>query len=79
MEEVWNSERERWRKEGKGEVNVGGGEEGNSKLSELVLRWLEEDLEERGPREHMKDKPPENRGEAGFGGYGFESRRKNDD
>ncbi|TVY20151.1 putative ABC transporter ATP-binding protein [Lachnellula arida] len=47
---------------------------GNSRLGELVLGWLKEDLEERGPR---------NRGEAsegkaytnpGVGGYGFEKR-----
>ncbi len=49
-----------------------GGVEGNSRLGQLVLQWLRDDLEERGPRngqgaegrtyEHMK----------GIGGYGAE-------
>ena len=46
---------------------------GNSLLSELVLRWLKEDLKARGPREKLS-KPPEMAAKEGFGGYGFESR-----
>lgn len=48
-------------------------ETGNSLLSELVLRWLKEDLEERGPRGH-DGVPEEMKGEEGIGGYGFEKR-----
>lgn len=48
-------------------------ESGNSLLSELVLRWLKDDLEERGPREKLK-RPPEMAAPEGFGGYGFESK-----
>ncbi|KAK5077002.1 CCR4-NOT regulatory complex component [Lithohypha guttulata] len=49
-------------------------ETGNSLLSELVLRWLREDLEERGPREKMRRGPPEMATEQGIGGYGLEKR-----
>lgn len=49
-------------------------ETGNSLLSELVLRWLREDLEARGPRENMKKGPPEMQQTEGIGGYGFEKR-----
>ncbi|EXJ62679.1 ATPase [Cladophialophora yegresii CBS 114405] len=46
---------------------------GNSKLGELVLKWLKEDLEERGPRD------PSSQGKTyenldGKGGYGAETR-----
>lgn len=47
---------------------------GNSLLSELVLKWLGEDLEERGPREGMKGPAPEMKGVDPIGGYGFEKR-----
>ncbi|KAJ9651935.1 CCR4-NOT regulatory complex component [Neophaeococcomyces mojaviensis] len=49
-------------------------ESGNSLLSELVLRWLREDLEARGPREKMKRGPPEMTAPEGIGGYGLEKR-----
>ncbi|KIX10497.1 uncharacterized protein Z518_01580 [Rhinocladiella mackenziei CBS 650.93] len=46
---------------------------GNSKLGELVLKWLREDLEERGPRDMAgQDKTYENL--DGKGGYGLEKR-----
>lgn len=48
-------------------------ETGNSLLSELVLRWLKEDLEERGPREKLS-KPPEMALRNEIGGYGLEKR-----
>lgn len=51
-------------------------ETGNSLLSELVLRWLGEDLKARGPREGLKGTPVEMVGEEGIGGYGFEKRPK---
>lgn len=50
-------------------------ETGNSRLSELVLQWLKEDLEERGPREKMHRGPPEEKPANGIGGYGLEKRR----
>jgi CCR4-NOT complex subunit CAF16 len=44
---------------------------GNSKLGELVLKWLKEDLAERGPRDpNSQDKTYENL--EGKGGYGAE-------
>lgn len=48
-------------------------ESGNSLLSELVLRWLREDLVERGPREKM-NRVPEMSAPEGIGGYGLEKR-----
>lgn len=48
-------------------------ETGNSLLSELVLGWLKEDLEERGPREKLS-RPPEMAVKEEIGGYGFEKR-----
>ncbi|KAK4451879.1 P-loop containing nucleoside triphosphate hydrolase protein [Podospora aff. communis PSN243] len=50
-----------------------GGEKGNSKLGELVLRWLKDDLRERGPRSQHK-RGPEGLSylQTGIGGYGYE-------
>ena len=49
-------------------------ETGNSRLGELALRWLEEDLKERGPRSHAKVEPEGKTYDAGgLGGYGDES------
>lgn len=47
---------------------------GNSLLSELVLKWLGEDLAERGPREGMKGPAPEMKSADPIGGYGYEKR-----
>ncbi|AEO63398.1 94a5a9be-e03a-4f25-9922-041423a701c5 [Thermothielavioides terrestris] len=49
------------------------GAPGNSKLGELVLRWLRDDLRERGPRSQHK-RGPEGWSYTvmGLGGYGFE-------
>ena len=51
------------------------GAPGNSKLGELVLRWLRDDLKERGPRSQNKIEP-EGRTYivSGLGGYGLESK-----
>ena len=49
----------------------GYGRTGNSKLGELVLKWLKEDLEERGPRDKMGQGKTY---EEGIGGYGMEKR-----
>lgn len=51
---------------------------GNSLLSELVLKWLGEDLEERGPREAMRGPAPEMKGVEPIGGYGLEKRVERD-
>ncbi|KAK4226523.1 P-loop containing nucleoside triphosphate hydrolase protein [Podospora fimiseda] len=50
---------------------------GNSKLGELVLRWLRDDLKERGPRSQNK-RGPEGLSylTTGVGGYGLESKDK---
>ncbi|KAL2118348.1 hypothetical protein VTJ04DRAFT_8008 [Mycothermus thermophilus] len=49
------------------------GATGNSRLGELVLRWLRDDLKERGPRSQVK-RGPEGLTYAvgGLGGYGYE-------
>jgi CCR4-NOT complex subunit CAF16 len=49
-----------------------GGAEGNSRLGQLVLRWLQEDLRERGPRQGMGAEGRANEHMRGVGGYGFE-------
>ena len=63
----------RWEKES-GQKGFGW-ESGNSRLGELVLRWLKEDVEERGPRGGQKGVPSEGKSyEQGVGGYGMEKR-----
>lgn len=61
-----------WGEVAKFEVGKGR-DTGNSRLGELVLEWLREDLKERGPRNSMKT---EGRTYAvgGMGGYGQEQR-----
>lgn len=50
-------------------------ETGNSLLSELVLRWLKEDLDERGPREKLASAPEmAGTNNSQIGGYGLEKR-----
>ncbi|RSL47500.1 hypothetical protein CEP53_009902 [Fusarium sp. AF-6] len=55
------------------------GASGNSRLGELVLGWLRDDLKERGPRSHMK-RAPEGKtygfGGIQIGGYGDESKQR---
>ena len=48
---------------------------GNSQLSEIVLEWLKEDLQERGPRKGMNSEGLTYKSQEGIGGYGFEKRR----
>ncbi|KAK4127603.1 P-loop containing nucleoside triphosphate hydrolase protein [Parathielavia appendiculata] len=49
------------------------GATGNSRLGELVLRWLRDDLRERGPRSQHKRGPEGwSYTVTGLGGYGFE-------
>ena len=45
---------------------------GNSQLGELVLEWLREDLEERGPRKRFKSEGKTYESLEGKGGYGNE-------
>ncbi|KAI8659452.1 hypothetical protein LRP88_06019 [Fusarium phalaenopsidis] len=55
------------------------GASGNSRLGELVLSWLRDDRNERGPRSHMK-RAPEGKtygfGGIQIGGYGDESKQR---
>ncbi|KAM0435208.1 hypothetical protein ACHAPT_003298 [Fusarium lateritium] len=55
------------------------GASGNSRLGELVLSWLRDDLKERGPRSHAK-RAPEGKtygfGGIQVGGYGDESKQR---
>jgi CCR4-NOT complex subunit CAF16 len=49
-----------------------GGEEGNSRLGQLVMTWLQADLEERGPRKGQKAEGMSYQSHEGKGGYGQE-------
>jgi CCR4-NOT complex subunit CAF16 len=55
-------------------TDVSIGRTGNSKLGELVLRWLQEDLDERGPRNPASDGRTYQSYE-GKGGYGLEAKK----
>jgi CCR4-NOT complex subunit CAF16 len=55
------------------EANGEGKSTGNSRLGELVLKWLKEDLEERGPRDKMGQGKTYGAAD-GIGGYGLEKR-----
>ncbi len=58
------------------DIQVGGaGKSGNSQLGDVVLKWLKEDLEERGPRQgqHGQGKTYNS---DGIGGYGYEGKSK---
>jgi CCR4-NOT complex subunit CAF16 len=47
---------------------------GNSQLGELVLNWLQEDLDERGPRNGRRSQGKTYESHEGKGGYGAEKR-----
>lgn len=51
-----------------------GGSDGNSRLGQLVLQWLREDLEERGPRKGQAAEGKTYESHEGKGGYGHESK-----
>jgi len=53
-----------------------GGVEGNSRLGQLVLHWLREDLKERGPRNGHGFEGRAYGHLTGIGGYGFEPKKK---
>lgn len=48
---------------------------GNSQLGELVLQWLKQDLEERGPRNNSGSEAAAYTGMHGVGGYGAEEKK----
>ena len=52
-----------------------GGVEGNSRLGQLVLQWLREDLEERGPRNRAGAEGKSYLHLQGIGGYGAEEKK----
>jgi len=52
-----------------------GGAEGNSRLGQLVLGWLREDLEARGPRKGMAGEGKTYPDLEGKGGYGAETKK----
>lgn len=47
---------------------------GNSRLGQLVLQWLKEDLQHRGPRNNMRAEAKAYESLEGIGGYGYEKR-----
>jgi CCR4-NOT complex subunit CAF16 len=51
------------------------GQTGNSRLGELVLKWLQEDLEERGPRGGRAGEGKTYESLEGIGGYGHEGKK----
>jgi len=61
---------ERFDVEGKGGRNTG-----NSRLGELVLEWLKDDLKERGPRRGALGSEGKSYQVGGFSGYGQEERK----
>ena len=63
-----------WGAEGEFEIEGKLGYTGNSRLGELVLTWLKEDLEERGPRNKGEASEGTAYLTAGVGGYGSEKR-----
>ncbi|KAF2766945.1 ABC transporter domain-containing protein [Teratosphaeria nubilosa] len=67
----------KWGEMGSFEVpGVGdGGIEGNSRLGQLVLQWLREDLEERGPRRGQAAEGKTYASHEGMGGYGQEVKK----
>ena len=73
-------EEEKLKREGEGGGKDGivkkARESGNSKLGELVLEWLREDLKDRGPRERTERGGEGKTYESheGKGGFGFEKR-----
>ncbi|KAF2127010.1 ABC transporter-like protein [Dothidotthia symphoricarpi CBS 119687] len=54
--------------------SVDEGLSGNSQLGELVLKWLQEDLEERGPRNGLSGQGKTYENLEGKGGYGAEKK-----
>ena len=52
-----------------------GGVEGNSRLGQLVLQWLRDDLEERGPRHGLGAEGKSYWHMQGIGGYGAEEKK----
>jgi CCR4-NOT complex subunit CAF16 len=51
------------------------GSTGNSKLGDIVLQWLQEDLDERGPRNGQKSQGKTYESLEGKGGYGHEGKK----
>jgi len=47
---------------------------GNSRLGDLVLKWLQADLEERGPRSGRPGQGKTYQSLEGIGGYGQETK-----
>lgn len=56
-----------------------GGEEGNSRLGQLVMGWLREDLQERGPRNAPRSDGKTYQSFEGKGGYGQETYKEDKD
>lgn len=57
------------------ELSEGENDVGNSKLGQLVLRWLADDLVERGPRKSGATEGATYEDHSGKGGYGNEKRK----
>lgn len=60
-----------------GEIEVEGsaataGKSGNSRLGDIVMQWLQEDLDERGPRKGFGSEGKTYQSYDGLGGYGHE-------
>jgi CCR4-NOT complex subunit CAF16 len=53
----------------------GAGSTGNSRLGDIVLQWLQEDLDERGPRNGQRGEGKTYESLEGKGGYGHEGKK----
>ena len=54
------------------EIKATAGKSGNSKLGDIVMQWLQEDLDERGPRKGFGSEGKTYQSYEGLGGYGHE-------
>lgn len=64
-----------WGEVGQFDLETGVRQTGNSRLGELVLEWLKDDLRERGPRKNAVGSEGKSYQVGGFSGYGQEEKK----
>jgi CCR4-NOT complex subunit CAF16 len=57
------------------EIKGSAGKTGNSRLGDIVMQWLQDDLDERGPRRGYGSEGKTYQSYEGLGGYGHEGKR----
>jgi len=65
----------KWGAIGDIEVSAQAGKSGNSRLGDIVMHWLQEDLDERGPRNGHQGQGKTYQSYEGLGGYGYEGHK----